>query len=200
MLRNLLLGFALFFFQGVHLLEGYSMNKKRTIEIIPLDSIEFSVLAYLKQNLTGVFHAEIDLAQPLPVPKHALNPEREQYSSEIILDFLSEIKKEKNKIILAVIDKDLYVPWLNFVFGMADPSQKVCIISLARLRQSYWHLPEDRTLFLERALKEAVHEIGHVLGLEHCPNPKCVMHFSNSLLDTDRKEWQFCPQCKKRLE
>jgi len=178
----------------------YSTNNKPIIEIIPLDSIEFSILAYLKENLTTVFNTEVELIQPFPAPKHALNKKRGQYSSEIILDFLSQIKKEKSKIILAVIDKDLYASWLNFVFGMADPSQKVCIISLTRLRQSYWNLPEDRSLFLERTLKEAVHEIGHVLGLEHCPGPKCVMHFSNSLLDTDKKEWQFCPRCKKRLE
>jgi hypothetical protein len=36
-------------------------------------------------------------------------------------------------------------------------------------------------------------------GLEHCSNPICVMHFSNSLHDTDLKGWQFCPACQARL-
>ena len=49
------------------------------------------------------------------------------------------------------------------------------------------------------ALKEAVHELGHTLGLAHCPNAKCVMHFSNSLADTDRKGSVLCPVCQRRV-
>lgn len=166
-----------------------------TIEIIPLGFIEPDVLTYLKKHLTPIFHTEVRLAQPLPVPGHALSQTRTQFSSEIILDFLSQ-NKEKEKICLGIIDKDLYVPGFNFVFGMADPPRSICLISLTRLRQSYWNLPENKNLFFERALKEAVHELGHVAGLGHCPDPKCVMHFSNTLLDTNMKGGQFCLKCK----
>jgi archaemetzincin len=47
--------------------------------------------------------------------------------------------------------------------------------------------------------KETLHELGHILGLEHCPNPRCVMSFSNSIYDVDRKEARFCEMCKKKL-
>lgn len=40
-------------------------------------------------------------------------------------------------------------------------------------------------LFFERTVKEAVHEIGHLKGLSHCPDSGCVMHFSNSLRDSE---------------
>jgi len=70
---------------------------------------------------------------------------------------------------------------------------------LARLRQSYYGLKEDEDLFLKRTLKEAVHEIGHIFKLGHSSNPKCVMHFSNSLSDTDRKDCKFCNSCKRLL-
>ena len=91
-----------------------------------------------------------------------------------------------------VSDVDLYVPGLNFVFGEADILKGIAIISLARLREEFYGLPSNEDLFKERALKEAVHELGHLYGLRHCTDPDCVMNFSNTLYDTDRKSCKFC--------
>jgi archaemetzincin len=52
---------------------------------------------------------------------------------------------------------------------------------------------------MDRTIKEAVHELGHTFGLEHCENARCVMHFSNSLADTDWKQAKFCSQCRPKL-
>jgi len=100
--------------------------------------------------------------------------------------------------ILGIVDHDLFVPELNFVFGEASP--KAVVISLTRLRQTFYHLPENQNLFHQRVLTEAVHELGHTYGLGHCGNPRCVMFFSNSLMDTDRKGSGFCPSCKNKLQ
>ena len=100
--------------------------------------------------------------------------------------------------ILGIVDHDLFVPELNFVFGEAG--SKAAVISLTRLRQTFYRLPEDQNLFDRRTLTEAVHELGHTYGLGHCENPRCVMFFSNSLSDTDRKGPEFCPRCTKNLQ
>jgi hypothetical protein len=90
-------------------------------------------------------------------------------------------------------------PGLNFVFGLADPSSRCAIISLARLYPEFYGQPRNPGLFKARAVKEAVHELGHLLGLGHCPDPACVMAFSNSLGDTDRKGPGFCAPCRELL-
>jgi archaemetzincin len=172
--------------------------KKMNIEIVPVGQIEYFVIEHLKEKLSDVFMIEVSTEVPYPVLEHAFNKKRGQYHSSQILSALGKHKKFKNrKIILAVIDKDLYVPGLNFVFGEANPQDKICIISITRLCQTWWGLTENKELFLRRILKEAVHEIGHVFGLRHCRDPKCVMHFSNSLGDTDVKDFNFCNKCKK---
>jgi archaemetzincin len=57
----------------------------------------------------------------------------------------------------------------------------------------------DEKKFQDRMVKEAVHELGHTFGLVHCPDPKCVMYFSNCLEDTDFKGKRYCGECKKLL-
>ncbi|MCU7788711.1 archaemetzincin family Zn-dependent metalloprotease [Pyrobaculum sp. 3827-6] len=89
-----------------------------------------------------------------------------------------------------VVDCDGYYPGLNFVFGLAAPALKTAVVFTARLRGPR---------FEERLVKEITHEAGHLYGLGHCQNPRCVMHFSNSLLDTDYKLPYFCDTCRRRL-
>ena len=73
---------------------------------------------------------------------------------------------------------------------------KVAAVYLPRLRPEFYGLEKKvDQLFFQRVIKETVHE----LGLGHCPLHKCVMHFSNSVSDTDAKESNFCQNCKLRI-
>lgn len=67
------------------------------------------------------------------------------------------------------------------------------------LHQSFYGLPEDPALFRQRTLKEAVHELGHTWGLEHCDSPQCVIHFSNTLAGIDAKAATLCDRCARQL-
>lgn len=165
---------------------------------MPVGKIDSTILINLKNNLAGVFKKRVEIDEPLPEPEYAFSKERGQYLSTAILKELisKNIETTKTKF-LGVVDYDLYVPQLNFVFGEA--SWQAAVISLTRLRQEFYGLPAEESLFYKRVLTEAVHELGHTYGLSHCPNPRCVMFFSNTLADTDRKGFNFCPSCQKKL-
>jgi archaemetzincin len=150
----------------------------------------------LAVQLENVFHASVNIGEGLCLPDEAFDSERNQYNSSVILKTIKRQPPRADKT-LAVTERDLYVEGLNFVFGEADVRSGICIVSLARLRQSFYGLPDNPALFFDRALKEAVHELGHLYRYPHCPNPECVMHFSNSLTDTDRKSSNFCGRCRE---
>ncbi|HVP27089.1 MAG TPA: matrixin family metalloprotease, partial [Candidatus Bathyarchaeia archaeon] len=88
----------------------------------------------------------------------------------------------------------------NYVFGEAESPGKAALISLYRLKPEFYGKKPNTELFIERSTKEAVHEIGHTLGLNHCSNPFCVMYFSNSIFETDRKQSLFCNKCYLKIE
>jgi archaemetzincin len=191
--------FFLFFLINI----SYSQEKGETmskIGIVPLGDVPKKVLEELKNQLTLTFGKETILLKKLPLPTYAYSKKRNQYYSSLILDKLKVIKNNKYERILGITDADLYVPNLNFVFGEADILEGVCIISVFRLREEFYKLPPDENLFLERVKKEAIHELGHTYGLIHCPYSRCVMHFSNSISDTDAKLPNFCPKCFRKLQ
>jgi len=175
------------------------MRVNSKAQIIPLGNVDKDVLLFLGKELYEIFRIEFKISRSLDIPESSYDSEREQYYSSPLLSNLKRAAGRGSGLILGVIDKDLYVPQLNFVFGEAELNGRAAIISLTRLRQEFYGLPENENIFYQRAIKEAVHEIGHVFGFHHCNNPKCVMFFSNSLSDTDRKGKRFCKNCSKKL-
>lgn len=179
---------------------GESKLPRPKLFLIPLGQAKEIKLDFLFEPLTEIFQAEVNLYPAFELPAEAYNSRRGQYLSSYILKKLRptlNLKAEEKALIIA--DVDLYAEGLNFVFGEAEINGSLAIISVIRLRESFYGLPENQELFQARVKKEAVHELGHVFGLRHCSFPRCVMNFSNSLADTDRKSWHFCPRCLSLL-
>jgi archaemetzincin len=153
----------------------------------------------LAQGLVRELGLKVEVAGSAKVPPEAYDPSRRQYRAEAFLPLLSPWQKEPADMVLGITAVDLFVPRLHFVFGLADPGTHKAVISLARLDPRFYGRPPDPELLKIRTLKEAVHEVGHLLGLPHCQNPRCIMFFSNTLGDTDRKGPGFCPACRGKL-
>mgnify|MGYP001074945395 CR=1 FL=1 len=167
-----------------------------SILIIPIGNPKLEDLEYLKKELGDKF-GDCTVGNKIEMPPEAYNPSREQYMSDILLQCLSKIRPgiAAEARILGVAEEDLYSPGLNFVFGQAQFGGRCAVISLKRLDPAFYGMTPDEKIYRLRMVKEAVHELGHVLGIEHCPDRRCVMHFSNSLRDTDVKGDWFCGQC-----
>jgi len=169
------------------------------ITIVTFGPAPPAVLAFLQEGLARELGAEVVQSGEISVPAGAYGPQRRQYLAETFLPLLAPCRQASRELVLGVTEVDLYVPALNFVFGLADSRLKCAVISLARLDPEFYGIKNAPQLLKERSLKEAIHELGHLLGLGHCGSPACIMSFSNSLMDTDRKGPGFCGSCRQRL-
>ena len=168
------------------------------VRLVSVGSLPPALLGFLQEGVTRELGAAVRMGGNLPLP--ASCPEGlSQYPGAPFLAALAAARPPGDEVILGVTGVDLTAPGLNFVFGLADPESRAAVISLARLYPEFYGQPRNPALFKERAITEAVHELGHLLGLGHCPDPACVMFFSNSLADTDRKGPGFCRRCREKL-
>jgi archaemetzincin len=174
------------------------------IGILRVGQVDSSMLNRIGENLCMAFPETkcILTDKVLPISPKALDDERRQYRSNVILGEVHNYA-DKEKLfdrVLGVVDVDVFVSGLNFVFGEAECPGKAALISLWRLRPEFYGEKPNLEVFVERSAKEAVHELGHTFGLEHCVNPFCVMYFSNSIFETDRKQSLFCGRCYLRVD
>ena len=185
---------------GLVLLAGPALGgpgapmRKPTIAVAVVGDSSGTTLDVLGPILRDAFGAEVVEAPPVELPRSAFDPARRQWLSTGLLDVLAAAKKPAWDRLLGIADVDLFATGLNFVFGEADPDRGVAVFSIARLRSG-----ADDALFRRREATEAIHELGHAFGLSHCENPDCVMWFSNSLAESDRKGTRFCADHTRAL-
>jgi len=173
--------------------------KERYIYLIPIGDINKIYFTNLCNDLTLRFKLKCLIKPSLTHPDYAYNPKRRQYLASEVLDVIKKIKVSDVSKVLGITEVDLYARGLNFVFGQAELSCRNCIISVIRLDPRFYRDDYNEKLFYERVLKEAVHELGHTFGLQHCDDRRCVMVFSNSLRDTDYKSSSFCERHRNKL-
>jgi archaemetzincin len=169
------------------------------VTIHPFDKIDGHLLDAVRAAIEDRFGLPTEIGQELAAPAHAYSRERGQYLSSPFLDLLAERARDGNQILLGVTAVDLYTPELNFVFGEASSVGHVAVFSLARLYSMAGAEKDVVKLVERRAVTEAVHELGHVFELSHCPRRDCVMWFSNTLAETDRKGMRFCQKHLREL-
>ncbi len=177
------------------------------ITVIAFKGVENEVLTHVTVNLTKAFSARLSVIKtPRDALRDCLNVTRGQLNASRVLRLVAGLRDLSGSggVALGLVPDDAYVEGLNFVFGLASQYQAAAVVFLERLKDKYG-LPKgmsgyvDKDTYLGRVLKEVMHELGHVFGLDHCMNRRCVMAFSNSIMDTDRKEWRYCQACAERL-
>src|SRR5579864_3202637 len=172
----------------------------KLLQLLPVGHIEDRLLRDLEQAIPRCLKVNCEILPALLDPEPTLHPERQQYHSSQILHRMQSFVTEQTWRVLGVADVDLYIPILKYVFGEAQLGGPCAVISSYRLKQEFYGLDRDDGLLCERLLKEAVHELGHTLGLRHCEDYTCSMASSHAVEWIDLKGGTFCESCRLQVE
>ncbi len=163
------------------------------LDLIPYgEEIDPLALSVLAANLQAVVGLRTCIRPFRDHPEEAFIPTRYQFDAVKVLDDLCR-EKEGALFRMGVIQRDLCIPILTYVYGESQLGGHTAVISLHRLH----HI--DRQVYYERGAKIAIHEAGHLLGLEHCREPGCLMRFSKQLEQLDLLPMRFCPACEYEI-
>ena len=166
------------------------------LEIVPIHFAGHrETLNTLSEALERTFACEVRLRRRWFDPERAFDASRGQHNSTTLLKQLLDDPKPEADGVLGVTGVDLFIPVLTYVFGEAQLSGRVAVVSIHRLAPEVYGLPSNPQLLAKRLEKEAVHELGHTRGLLHCADPNCVMHPSSYAEEIDLKSAMFCPPC-----
>jgi archaemetzincin len=128
-----------------------------------------------------------------------LLPDREQVDADALLERLEDERTDPGTLLVGMTMRDLGIKIFTFVFGRARRNGRAALVSMARLRPEFYGLPPDPELTARRSVAEIVHELGHVMGLAHCEDFECIMHFANNAETIDLRGTTFCLTCSSEL-
>ncbi len=171
-----------------------------TVHLLPVGPVPAAYFRAAGHGLARTFLVHCVVEDTIQLPPEAYEPSRRQFHAGALLELVRHHAAQQRWTgkTLGLTVADVFLPRLNFVFGVSSSGGSAALVATARLHPEFWGLPANPASLNQRIEKEAIHEVGHAFGLGHCANPTCVMRPSNRLLDTDRKSAALCDACYER--
>ncbi|MBL9089031.1 MAG: hypothetical protein JNM10_17965 [Planctomycetia bacterium] len=186
---------------------------RRTLRVLPLDDLAAAgadvptITAYL-----AAFYglpSEPGAATAPATFTTRVNPStnRTQVLTTDVLRWLPGEVASTDYCVLALTTRDLYPsPSWNFVFGEAALVEGVGVFSFARMDPRFPWPPDparrdaaEALLVKRRCLKVVSHEVGHMFGLEHCVERRCLLNGCNHVAEMDATPMHLCPACLRKV-
>lgn len=154
---------------------------------------------YIQAAICSFYRLEVVKLALQALPKDAYFAPRARYRAEKILDFLEAHAPLDSHVIVGLTAVDIsttkgsYEDW--GILGLASVGGGECVVSRFRAKRG----AKDDLHTRVRLAKTVVHEVGHTLGLLHCPNYGCLMEDGKGTVTTTDHEVDLCDSCREKL-
>jgi archaemetzincin len=175
------------------------------------DNFDTVLADTVSKTINRIYGFEVSILPRTSIPESTFtNQKSPRYRADQLIKILKDTKPDSLDYIIGLIDPDIsttkkdvngntlepvskYQDW--GVFGLGYRPGVSCIVSTYRFRET------NRDNFIDRLKKICTHEIGHNLGLSHCPDKDCVMRdAAESIKTIDEVSINLCRNCEKRIK
>ena len=165
----------------------------KNVQLVRIGATTKVELPQLMEPLRKALGIEVVLSSSsLSEPNYAYNKDRKQYHVTAIVRRLAALKTAEEPLVLGVTDLDLFQPEVAAVFGEANRENGAALVSTFRFEAS-------GAGWLSPFLGEAVHQVGHLLGLSICENDSCAMATPMNIGEAIRRSSIICGSCTEEL-
>lgn len=176
-------------------------RKLRPIELIAAGGVHRGLLRTLGHDLRAALGVQWWVGDELPLREEWMETESGLYRSiHLIHALMDRVEagdgKGSRTWRLAIADAGLCAEGVGTILGEAAVKGCCAVIAIQPLRAGSG---ADGQILRARLLTEAVHEVGHLVGIGHCRRASCVMYSSRHIADTDHKGHTFCDECRRAL-
>ena len=173
---------------------------KKEISLVSLGGFENEFLERMAKELNVIFGIDVTISHEHHDIAVYFEPARKQYNANKLLQLIHNEYAGNSLKSVGLLQVDLFIPILTYIFGQAIYNGNAGIVSVYRLKNEQYGLAANDKLLFERFKKVIIHELGHTFGLIHCHIPSCVMRPGTYVEDIDQKKHFFCKKCRKELD
>ncbi len=164
----------------------FTPAEKLQIAILPLGKPSRKTLDAVETSLRRMYRVEVKELPGAGLPASAFYQPRSRYRAELLKAYVSHWKGWK---VIGVTDRDISTTAHGVkdfgIMGLADLGGRAGVVSSFRSHDGVGTV--------------AVHEVGHTLGLPHCPNSRCVMVDGKGHGRVIHSSGKFCAPCASRI-
>lgn len=164
------------------------VKANKIIYLLPLGKISENTISTIYIQLKG-YIPYVKRLPSEPLPEFAFYIPRKRYRADKLIQWMSN-RAKAHEVYVGITTTDISATKNNIydwgVMGLGYRPGKACIASSHRVKSK------------SNFYKIVLHEIGHTVGLDHCPVKSCFMRDAKGR-DPTNEENEFCNNCKRVL-
>jgi len=172
------------------------------IVVVPLGEPGEDLVEFIAESLKSRFRFTVRVTDPEPLPEFAWYEPRKRWRAERLLTHLKQMDVGDAWRVCGITEEPISTTkgkrYDYGIAGLADMGGKTSVLTSYLFRRVK---KRNRKRYLRYMENLVLHEVGHTLGLDHCPLARCIMADAkgNALKAARRSINEFCPRCNRLI-